>query len=61
MNKNTFYVIIALTICLIVMAFCIPFLIKNGNYSTIISASIPLAIVVIYLISKNRNNNDHQH
>jgi len=59
MNKSKVYAIIVLTICLIIMAVCLPFLIKNGSYSAIFSAFIPIAIVIIHLIFNKRNNNDN--
>ena len=58
MDRSKLYVCIVMTICLIVMAICLQFLLKNGNYSTILSAFIPIAIIVIYFISKKRDNNN---
>ncbi|PTH24159.1 hypothetical protein BU597_00485 [Staphylococcus arlettae] len=60
MNKSKIYVIIVLTICLLIMTVCLPLLIKNGSYSAIFSAFIPIAIVIIYLIFNKRTNNDNE-
>lgn len=60
MNKSKVYVITVLTIYLIIMVVCLPVLIKNGSYSAIFSAFIPIAIVIIYLIFDKRNNNDNE-
>ncbi|GGB81767.1 hypothetical protein [Staphylococcus nepalensis] len=59
MDKSKLYVFIIVIICLIVIAICSPFLIKNGSYSAIFSALIPIAIVIIYFIFNKRNNKNN--
>ncbi|SCS78218.1 hypothetical protein [Staphylococcus caeli] len=60
MDKSKLYVFIVVGICLIAMAICLPFLIKNGSYSAIFSASIPIVVLVFYFIfNKRHDNNDN--
>lgn len=54
MNSNKLYVFIILTICLIVIAICLPFLIKNGSYSAIVSGLLPIVILIIYFFNKRK-------
>ncbi len=56
MDKSKLYVIIVLTICLIILAICIPLSIKNGSYSTIFSAFIP--IIIYFILNKQNNDGD---
>lgn len=58
MNSSKLYVFIVLTICFIVIAICLPFLIKNGSYSAIISASLPIVISIIYCFNKRKKDKE---
>jgi hypothetical protein len=60
MDKHKLYVFIILIICFIIAAICIPLLIKNGSYSAIFSALLPMILIIIYLIYKNLGNSNEK-
>lgn len=60
MDKHKLYVFIILIVCFIIAAICIPLLIKNGSYSAIFSALLPMILIIIYLIYKNLGNSNEK-
>lgn len=60
MDKGKLYSFIILSICIIVIVVSLPFLIKNGSYSAIFSAFIPIIILIIYFIFKAKGNNKNK-
>lgn len=58
MDKSKLYVLTILIVCFIIAAICIPLLIKNGSYSVIFSALLPIVLIVIYLIYKKLENDN---
>lgn len=60
MDKHKLYVFIILIVCFIIAAICIPLLIKNGSYSAIFSALLPMILIIIYLIYKKLGNSNEK-
>ncbi|SCS81968.1 hypothetical protein [Staphylococcus caeli] len=60
MDKSKLYVFIILIVCFIISAICIPLLIKNGSYSAIFSALLPIVLIVVYLIYKKLGNDNEK-
>ncbi|MEB6062169.1 MAG: hypothetical protein ABC378_13630 [Staphylococcus pseudoxylosus] len=58
MNKGKLYTFITLIICIIVIVICLPFLLKNGSYSAIFSAFLPIIILIIAFVFKAKGNNN---
>lgn len=52
MDKGKLYTFITLSICIIVIVICLPFLLKNGSYSTIFSAFLPIIMIKINRVSE---------
>lgn len=44
-----------------VVILCVPFLFNNGNYTTVVSAALPLILIIAYIVKIiKENKNDSQ-